>query len=281
MTRYRTALALIFVMSLSSCDWIIGTERSSTIIDHEATSVSGLSEKSINAAKDNLDIVYWHTSHGSQITDGMAGMDAFYGSTGLYAVGGTDGLSLVEQSPDVGAFQEDSVEYSLDHSLALFHEAVVAYLTGHPGINVVMASWCGQVSNSTESNINNYLATMDGLEGEYPDVRFVYMTGHADSTGLTGNLHIRNQQIRDYCEANDKWLYDFYDIECYDPDGAYYGERNVDDGCNYTGGNWATEWQTAHPGEWWTCGSAHSQPLNANQKARAAWNLWVRLARDL
>jgi len=145
----------------------------------------------------------------------------------------------------------------------------------------VMASWCGQVSNSTESNINNYLATMDGLEGEYPNIRFVYMTGHADGTGLSGNLHVRNQQIRDYCEANDKWLYDFYDIECYDPDGAYYGDRNVDDGCNYTGGNWAIEWQTAHPDEWWACGSAHSQPLNANQKARAAWNLWVRLARDL
>jgi hypothetical protein len=271
MTRYRTALALVFVMSLSSCDWIIGTERSSTIIDHEATSVSGLSEKSITAAKDKLDIVYWHTSHGSQITDGMAGMDAFYGGKGWYTRGGTTGLSLAEQSPDVGAFS----------SFSAFHDAVVDYLAGNPGINVVMASWCGQVSTSTEGTIDDYLATMDGLEGEYPDVRFVYMTGHADGTGLTGNLHICNQQIRDYCEANDKWLYDFYDIECYDPDGAYYGDRNVDDGCNYTGGNWATEWQTAHPGEWWTCGAQHSLPLNSNQKARAAWNLWVRLARDL
>jgi hypothetical protein len=45
-------------------------------------------------------------------------------------------------------------------------------------------------------------------------------------------------------------------------------------------GNWATEWQTSHTeGEdWYSCSSAHSQPLNANQKAYAAWWLWARLA---
>jgi hypothetical protein len=126
------------------------------------------------------------------------------------------------------------------------------------------------------------------------------MTGHADGTGLTGNLHLRNLQIRDYCEANGKWLYDFYDIECYDPDGAYYGDKRVSDACNYdydgdgategtesgpSGGdrNWAADWQDSHQegADWWACGSAHSLPLNANQKARAAWNLWVRLARSI
>ena len=44
--------------------------------------------------------------------------------------------------------------------------------------------------------------------------------------------------------------------------------------------NWATEWQNAHTQgtDWYNCSSAHSQPLNANQKAYAAWWLWARLA---
>ncbi|MDY6833294.1 MAG: hypothetical protein SVY53_00640 [Chloroflexota bacterium] len=85
--------------------------------------------------------------------------------------------------------------------------------------------------------------------------------------------------------ANDRILYDFADIESYDPDGTYYGDKIPNDNCDYDSdadgvrdANWATEWQDAHPGEWYNCGSAHSQPLNANMKAYAAWWLWVRLA---
>jgi hypothetical protein len=121
---------------------------------------------------------------------------------------------------------------------------------------------------------------MTQLELDYPGVTFVYMTGHADGTGESGNLHLRNQQIRDYCIANGKVLYDFYDIECYDPDGTYFGDQFVDDACNYTGGNWAIEWQDSHVEgvDWYTCGAAHTQPLNANQKAYACWWLWATLA---
>jgi hypothetical protein len=30
--------------------------------------------------------------------------------------------------------------------------------------------------------------------------------------------------------------------------------------------------------DWYDCSSAHSEPLNANMKAYAAWWLWARLA---
>ncbi|TET83275.1 MAG: PKD domain-containing protein, partial [Desulfobacteraceae bacterium] len=45
-------------------------------------------------------------------------------------------------------------------------------------------------------------------------------------------------------------------------------------------GNWAIEWQNSHTEDvdWYDCTSAHSQPLNANRKAYAAWWLWARLA---
>lgn len=122
---------------------------------------------------------------------------------------------------------------------------------------------------------------MSELELDYPNVMFVYMTGHTNGTGLDGNLHLRNRQIRDYCETNDKILYDFEDIESYDPDGVYFGDLYVTDSCDYEGGgNWAVEWQNSHTDgiDWYDCSSAHSEPLNANLKAYAAWWLWARLA---
>ena len=37
--------------------------------------------------------------------------------------------------------------------------------------------------------------------------------------------------IRDYCSENGKVLYDFADIESYDPDGTFY--EYPGDGCDY------------------------------------------------
>jgi hypothetical protein len=101
-----------------------------------------------------------------------------------------------------------------------------------------------------------------------------------DGSGLTGNLHLRNEQIRNYCRANDKVLYDFADIETYNPDGVYFGDKYPNDACGYSGGNWATEWQNSHTlgTDWYNCGAAHTEPLNANQKAYAAWALWTDIA---
>ncbi len=123
---------------------------------------------------------------------------------------------------------------------------------------------------------------MNQLESEYPHVKFVYMTGHLDGTGPQGNLNLRNQQIRAFARANNKILYDFADIESFDPNGlTNYMTLYANDACDYSGGrNWATAWQNSHtPGvDWYTCTAAHTQPLNANQKAYAAWWLWARLA---
>jgi hypothetical protein len=161
------------------------------------------------------------------------------------------------------------------------------YLAANPDVNVVMWSWCGQVTTATEADIDAYLNLMEELERDFPGVSFVYMTGHLDGTGLTGNLHKRNEQIRKYCRDNNKILYDFADIECYNPDGTYFGDKSPDDGCNYDtngdgsrDGNWAISWQNSHTkgADWFDCTAAHTQPVNANMKAYAAWWLWARLS---
>ncbi len=295
MRRFSIVAIAVAGLFCSSC--LVGTNlgglvAAGKIIDHEEADVDGITDAMTDAARQKLRIAYWHTSHGSQITSGLEDMDAFYGGTGRYSIGGLD-----------GPFFDDKYETDLGNSG--WNTITSNWLNSHPGVNVVMWSWCGQVSDSSASGISDYLARMSALEANYPNVTFVYMTGHSDGSGLTGNLHLRNQQIRDYCVADGKWLYDFYDIECYDPDDVYFGDRYVTDGCNYdasgngstsdngadpalpTNGdsNWAIDWQDTHTegsgGSWWDCGSAHSQPLNANQKAKAAWQLWCSIAAEM
>ena len=251
------------------------------IVDHRHTDLAEVPLEWIQAAKRDLHIAYGHTSHGSQITTGMAGLTTFAGAphggaTYAWNDGGTGGALDLADTPFSGAADLGNPD------LTAWASATRRYLNAgaNADVNVVMWSWCGQVSYASKTEIDTYLSLMNGLEKDYPHVRFVYMTGHTDGGGLTGNLHLRNQQIRDYCAAHDKILYDFADIESYDPDGRYFGDKHVTDSCGYDGGNWAIEWQDSHTEgtDWYDCDSAHSQPLNANLKAYAAWWLWARLA---
>ncbi len=250
------------------------------IVNHTTTHLTQVPKSAIELAKSDLHIAYGHTSHGSQIIDGMTGLTSFAGapyggSTYLWNNGGSGGALDLRDNPFTGAGDLGNPDFSA------WANATREYLNATPIVNVVMWSWCGEVSGATESDIDIYLSLMSQLETEYPGVRFVYMTGHLDGSGLNGNLNIRNNQIRAYCLENNKILYDFADIESYDPGMlTNYMLLNATDACDYSGGNWAINWQANHTQglEWYDCGSAHTQPLNANQKAYAAWWLFARLA---
>jgi hypothetical protein len=253
--------------------------QGAVIINHNNTRISSIPEEWISKAKQNLHIAYSHTSHGSQLIDGMTGLVGFRGSLYSWNDGGTnDALDLHDYAIPGDLGNPDRIAWASETR---------DYLTSHSNVNVVIWSWCGQVSVSSEEDINTYLELMSALENDFRDVKFVYMTGHLDGTGLTGTLHIRNEQIRNFCRNNNKILFDFADIESYDPDNVYFGDKKPDDGCYYDSdndgaadGNWAIEWQNTHieGTDWYDCPSAHSQPLNANQKAYAAWWLWARIA---
>ncbi len=276
------AIVVVFLLACTSATSF------AYVVNHNSTDITQIPESAINTARTNLHIAYGHTSHGSQLTTGMTGLVAFANGGGL-------GLSLPD---DIFAYNNGGSSGALDlHDYAMGGDCgyypqwvnnTRDYLTSHTDTNVIIWSWCGQVSGMSEQTmIDNYLAPMTQLELDYPNVTFVYMTGHTDGSGESGNLHIRNQQIRDYCIANNKVLYDFYDIETYDPDNNYYGDKLVNDACDYDSdgnssrdANWATAWQNSHTEDvdWYDCSSAHSQPLNANRKAYAAWWLWARIA---
>lgn len=267
------------------------------VANHNSIDITQLSESRINHAKAMLHIAYEHTSHGSQITTGMTGLVGF-------ANGGGKGMSHPD---DIFAWNNGGSGGALDlHDDAMgggdvgyypqWYNNTRSYLgtvnpaTGrgdsHSDVNVIMWSWCGQVDDKyTAGTLNSeYLTPMTALETEYWNVMFIYMTGHVDHWDDADNK-AANQMIRDYCNSNGKVLFDFSDIESYDPDGRYYEFPH--DNCNYYAsvggallGNWATAWQDTHTVDvdWYDCSSSHSQPLNANMKAYAAWWMFTQIA---
>jgi hypothetical protein len=45
----------------------------------------------------------------------------------------------------------------------------------------------------------DWIDNMELLVAEYPDVDFVFMTGHAEGQGEGGFIYAANQQIRQHC----------------------------------------------------------------------------------
>jgi len=253
------------------------------IIDHKSTDIYNIPKNAILSAKEKLHIAYAHTSHGSQLMTGMSKLDQFMGNTGLFNWhnGPKQGYLDIDDR-----FADGDLGHNGDLSWATKTRKYLNDLQ-NSDVNVILWSWCGGVSDNTKNGIQKYLNEMNKLENEYPNVSFVYMTGHLDGSGLKGNLHIRNEQIRNYCKNNNKILFDFADIETYNPDSTYFGDKKPNDNNDYDtdnngsrDGNWAVEWQNSHSKntDWYDCSCAHSQALNCNQKAYAAWWLWATLA---
>lgn len=238
---------------------------SAIIIDHRHAKAN-LARADVEKAIQKLVIAYGHTSHGSQLVDGLASMEKALGVPYSFS------KMHFADSPFQGASDLGNPDRTS------WAAATERYLRQHPETNVILWSWCGQCSTGNPGDIQQYLGLMDGLERKFPKVKFVYMTGHLDGSGSQGALYQRSQEIRTFCRDKGKVLYDFGDIERYDPDGKDYLDLGANDNCDYRGGNWAQEWTRKHPNQVFACNPAHSQPLNGNLKAYAAWALFVQLA---
>lgn len=235
-----------------------GNPDDSYIAGHLASvAFDDIPEEYVEQVKSNFNIFYMHTSHGSQV---VSGMNLLRNEFSLYAYNTDESsLTLTEYSDDLGHQGDTSwapiTRERLDQETSRF--------------NVAVWSWCGGCSDNTEEGIDIYLDKVNELEQAYPNVTFIYMTGHLDGTGVDGNLYARNNQIRNYCEANSKILFDFADIESYDPDGNYYPDAS--DACE-----WCEDWCASHDCE--SCSCAHSHCFNCYQKGKAFWWLLARIA---
>jgi hypothetical protein len=252
MCRARQAQDNIIFLFIVIFAFSTGLASAAIIADHNAIAqFESVPQSYIEAIDSGYHIYYVHTSHGSQI---MTGIDILYDENPLF-----DPPYFFEVSDDLGGSGDTT-----------WVPATRLYLQQHPECNMAIFSWCGGCSDNTETGINIYLNKMNELESDFPGVIFIYMTGHLDGSGVDGNLYRSNNQIRDYCFLNDKILFDFADIESYDPDGNYYPDES--DACY-----WCYDWcaQYSCP----TCGDcAHSHCFNCYQKGKAWWWMMARIS---
>ena len=248
------------------------------IIDHTNTDLSKIPDSWLTQAK-ALTLHYAHTSHGSQINSGIEKLeqiDPKYG-VAIYT-GGAVGLptgSGVLRIYDGNNYTDGNWDYITPELYwatadGISHTQSVAN-TGWFGYS--MWAWCGQQSDNSTATVQQYLDTLNSFESQYPAMRFILMTGHTDGSGPGGTLYRNNNQVRDYARTHGKVLFDFADIESYDPAGNYY--PNTDDSCP-----WCNDWCSAHPADCVNLpdACAHSHPLNCKLKGNAFWWMMARLA---
>jgi len=246
--------------------------RTAIIIDHENRDIALIPPLWIQAAMQNVIWSYGSTSHGTQLGAG-ADYLSDYVSPPTYNFRMQSIVPPDQSIPPIPTYLRMGNNSGWSWGPAAFLNTARSMLNAAPQANAFMWSWCGEMSWLDTSVVQQYLDMMTQLEGEYPGVRFVYMTGHTDGTTGDSVLNRNNNMVRDYVLANNKILYDFADIESWLPDGTLY--PNPSDSCP-----WCQTWCDDNPG---TCpdpaiSCAHSHSLNCYLKGQAFWWLSARLA---
>ncbi len=246
------------------------------IVDHTSVAAFDRIPAQWLAAAKQLTMHYVHTSHGGQIVSGLEAMELAEPAYGV-AIGFYSTVLLPPQEdPPVFRMYRNALDptgyWSTEAGRALTRSAAG---TGWFGYS--MFAWCGEMTGASAATVQQYLDTMNAFETEFPSMRFIYMTGHTDGTDTPStptSLKYNNNLIRQYAIANNKVLFDFADIESYDPAGNYY-LNDYEGNCT-----WCAGWCDSHPEDCINLASscAHTHPYICKLKAKAFWYMMARLA---
>lgn len=274
---FPVALAIITAMISSTC----GSEEGGTNItpdiisygiDHACSDLSAIPAAWVDTVQATVKVHYAHTSHGGQIT---IGLEDIYSAQSEYAVS-IDYSNLPDEPGALCIFDGQELETYITPDLYWQTNQGMDYtravLNNNPTINVSMWCWCTQLDYYGEMETQEYLDSLAVLESEFPQVTFVYFTCNAQSSGEEGyNRFQRNQLIREYCRDNNKYLFDFAELDSwwYDDDNQEWQSNTFE----FNGSNIPLEHPHFNGDE-----GGHTTYESCEQKARAFWWLLARIA---
>jgi hypothetical protein len=296
------------------------TATAGTIADYTVAKDSVLRKipaSYINTARDNYEVAYWHTSHGTHVAYGVYGLPDFKsGDDTLFAVSnskasgklylrdyygtGTSGMTY----PDLSQTDLASAwtTWVTDNETFLEKPA-------NADVDIMLWSWC----DIKDHDVTKYLSSMQTLIDEYGvggskvgsgkaranPVTFIFMTGHGNAGANTGTKNPKAQAaaIVDYCTAHKYYCIDYYSIDTHTMDDVYYedsGDNSQSDAYATASGSatgrFNQDYQDAHergkdwfytknsPGGSTTYAEHNTQYITANRKAYAFWWVLARVA---
>jgi hypothetical protein len=269
LARLSILVALtILLVAAASAGALAWSGSGPLVIDHENTDISPIPAEWIDTVKSGMRMYYGHASHGEQVTGGLGIVeegDPFYAFAFDYRKLPAEEIAFTVND-DLGVTPELfwKTGYGMDRTRAA--------LSDNPTINIAMFMWCVELNTWTEAQVEEYFDSMEVLEAEFPHVTFVYATGNAQYQFGDGyNRWLRNEQIRAYCLANNKVLFDFADMDAwwYNPDTPGWEMRTYD----YNGHAVPIEHRQYEGDEW-----GHTSLESCENKGKAMWQLTSILA---
>lgn len=265
--------------------------------------------KYIDKARKEFVIAYQHTSHGTQVSRGMFGLQDYKaGDRQLFGISDRPSSNRLEfRDYALEEYAPKGVDGTdLGRAKAGFVQTTRNYLDApeNATVNVLMWSWCNIMEHDVAGT---YLPGMATLISEYGEggskigkgagkrevpVTFIFMTGHPNKNYNTGHLNTKEQAalIVNYCDTHKYFCHDYYSIDTHTLDGVYYEDTGEDADSDTYGGNFNLDWQNAHtlgvdyyenkraPDADVVFGRHNTQHITANRKAYAMWWILARMA---
>lgn len=173
----------------------------------------------------------WLFSHASVGADMIGGMDALHAADPdrfpLTATSAGSGSAILPPPARTEAgtiYEAHRGNPGWAAKFQLFEAAVREGGWHQPAVDVAMDKLC---YIDPTADVSVYLTMMEGLERDFPQTRFIYVTlplragSGANASNMLATTY--NEAVRAHCADSDRILLDVADIECHDPTG----ERNV------------------------------------------------------